>query len=56
MQATSVVARDDRDGCSRYRVSKMSDFSDELGWYREYIFLAPNFGGEVYFFVIYYGG
>ncbi len=24
LQATSCVARDDRDGCSRYRASKMS--------------------------------
>ena len=49
LQATSCVARDDRDGSSRYRVAKMSDLSDKLGWYREYIFLAPKFGGEVYF-------
>ena len=25
-QATFAVARDDRDGCSRYRAAKMSDF------------------------------
>ena len=35
LQATSCVARDDRDGCSRYRASKMSASADELGWYRE---------------------
>ena len=35
LQATSCVARDDRDGCSRYRAAKMSRFRDELGWYRE---------------------
>ena len=35
MQATSFVARDDRDGRSRYRASKMSA-SDKLGWYRVY--------------------
>ena len=28
LQATSCVARDDRDGCSRYRVSKMSPTGD----------------------------
>ena len=39
LQATSSVARDDRDGCSRYRASKMSAPADELGWYRE--FVAP---------------
>ena len=49
LQATSCVVRDDRNGSSRYRASKMSGFSDKLGWYREYIFLAPNLGGEVYF-------
>lgn len=34
LQATSSVAREDRDGCSRYRASKMSVYADELGWYR----------------------
>ena len=33
------VARDDRDGSSRYRASKMSLFQDELGWYR--VIYAP---------------
>ncbi len=28
------ATRDDRGGCSRYRVTKIS-FTDELGWYRE---------------------
>ena len=27
-------------------------FGDELGWYREYILLAPIFRGGVYFFAI----
>ena len=34
LQATSCVARDDRDGRSRYRASKMSSLEDKLGWYR----------------------
>ncbi len=29
------AARDDRDGGSRYRASKMRGFPCELGWYRE---------------------
>ena len=52
LQATCRVAREDRDGCSRYRASKMSAFTDELGWYREYIFLAPIFGGGGLFFIM----
>ena len=35
LHAISCVARDDRDGCSRYRASKISATADELGWYRE---------------------
>ena len=42
LRAVSVVAREDRDGCSRYRASKMSLYGDELGWYR--VFYAPIFG------------
>ena len=42
LQAASAVARDDRDGCSRYRAAKMSAYADELGWYR--VFFAPIFG------------
>ena len=42
LQATSAVAREDRDGCSRYRASKMSFCKDELGWYR--VIYAPIFG------------
>ena len=38
LQATSSVARDDRDGYSRYRVSKIR-FAGELGWYR--VIYAP---------------
>ena len=34
-QATFSVAREDRDGCSRYRAAKMPAFAGELGWYRE---------------------
>ena len=30
------AARDDRDGCSRYRAAKMLLFSGELGWYRDF--------------------
>ena len=48
LQATSCVARDDRDGCSRYRAAKISPFGDELGWYREYFFLAPIVRGGVF--------
>ena len=39
LYATSCVARDDRDGCSRYRASKISFLKDELGWYR--VIYAP---------------
>ena len=36
LQAISFVARDDRDGRSRYRAAKMSAFfAGELGWYRD---------------------
>ena len=35
LQAISCVARDDRDGRSRYRAAKMSAYADELGWYRD---------------------
>ena len=35
LQATSGVARDDRDGSSRYRASKMP-LVGELGWYRDH--------------------
>ena len=42
LQAVSVVAREDRDGCSRYRASKMSPYGDELGWYR--VIYAPISG------------
>ena len=38
----AFVAREDRDGRSRYRAAKMSAFADELGWYR--VFYAPIFG------------
>ena len=38
------AVRDDRDGHSRYRVSKMSIFFDELGWYRDN--LAPKLGAR----------
>ena len=31
-------------------------FCRELGWYREYIILAPIVGGEVFIFVIICGG
>ena len=41
------AAREDRDGRSRYRVSKMS-FLDELGWYRDH-YVAPKNRGGVYF-------
>ena len=36
LQATFCVAREDRDGGSRYRASKMPAFVGELGWYRDY--------------------
>ena len=39
LQAISSVAREDRDGSSRYRASKISAFEDELGWYR--VFSRP---------------
>ena len=42
-------AREDRDGCSRYRAAKISPDGDELGWYRELI-LAPMVRGGVSFF------
>ena len=36
LQATFCVAREDRDGCSRYRASKMLMLRiGELGWYRD---------------------
>jgi len=35
LPATCLVAREDRDGYSRYRVSKMPAFAGELGWYRD---------------------
>ena len=42
------AARDDRDGYSRYRVTKMPIFG-ELGWYRER--LAPMLGERFIFFM-----
>ena len=59
LQATSCVARDDRDGHSRYRASKISVAADELGWYREFSPLSMI--GAFSFctasqFVIFYGG
>ena len=59
LQAISCVARDDRDGCSRYRASKISVSADELGWYRDFSPLSEDRG--VFFctageFVIFYGG
>jgi len=47
------AAREDRDGRSRYRASKMPH-GGELGWYRDS--RRPYVRGGVYFFVIYYGG
>ena len=34
-QATFSVAREDRDGRSRYRALKMPGMSGKLGWYRD---------------------
>ena len=48
LQAISCVARDDRDGRSRYRASKISAFADELGWYRDFSPLSYDRG--VFFF------
>ncbi len=39
LQAILCVAREDRDGSSRYRAAKMSLYRDKLGWYR--VFYAP---------------
>ena len=44
------AARDDRDGYSRYRVTKMPIFG-ELGWYRER--LAPKIGERFIFLNIF---
>ena len=44
LQAISCVARDDRDGCSRYRASKISVTTDELGWYRDFSPLSEDRG------------
>ena len=49
LQAASCVARDDRDGCSRYSVSKISGFPDDLGWYREYISSPLTMGARFIF-------
>ena len=55
LPATFCVAREDRDGCSRYRVSKMPAVAGELGWYRDH--RRPYaFRGGVYFFEINFGG
>ena len=50
-QATSCVARDDRDGCSRYRAAKMSPIGDELGWYRD--FTSPLCAGGGVFLCVF---
>ena len=44
LQAISCVARDDRDGRSRYRAAKMSRQRDELGWYRVFSPLSSDRG------------
>jgi len=59
LQAISCVARDDRDGSSRYRAAKISAVADELGWYRDFSPLSSDRG--VLFCaadhtVIFYGG
>ena len=46
LQAISCVARDDRDGRSRYRAAKMPRCG-ELGWYRDYT--RPYIRGGFYF-------
>ena len=46
--AIFVVAREDRDGCSRYRAAKMSCASRIIRVVPRLI-LAPNFWGGVYF-------
>ena len=48
LQATFVVARDDRDECSRYRASEMSCDSRIIRVVPRAI-LAPMLGGGVYF-------
>ena len=49
------VARDDRDGCSRYRAAKISCDCRIIRVVPRFI-LAPNFWGEVYFFEFQFGG
>ena len=52
-QATSAVARDDRDGCSRYRASEMSCDSRIIRVVPRAI-LAPMDRGGVYFLYPHY--
>ncbi len=47
------AAREDRDGRSRYRATKMS-LRDKLGWYRE--LLRPYVWAEFIFLYLIYGG
>jgi len=54
MSSHFQVVRDDRNGCSRYRATKMLPVGSKLGWYRDSP--RPYFRGGVYYFVNFYGG